>query len=70
MSERRVLVHSSKQEMADFVAARFISKLMRLHFEQSVTHVILIGGSMGAAVLAAVNASSDRNTVDWSHVQF
>jgi 6-phosphogluconolactonase len=70
MSERRVLVHSSKQEMAQSVAARLVSKLGKLLVEQELSHIVLTGGSMGGEVLAAVNTSPDRDSVDWSRVHF
>jgi len=70
MSERRVLVHSSKQEMAESVAARLITKVAWLLTQKPLSHLVLTGGSMGGAVLAAVNASPDRDSVDWSRVQF
>lgn len=70
MSERRVLVHASKHEMAHFVATRLISKVTWLLTQKPVSHVVLTGGSMGAAVLAAVNASPDRDSVDWNRVHF
>lgn len=70
MSERRVLVHSSKQEMAESVAARLITKLTWILGEKPVSHVVLTGGSMGGAVLAAVNALPNRDSVDWSRVHF
>ena len=70
MSERRVLVHPSKQEMAQSVAARFLTKLGHILALEDTSHVVLTGGSMGGAVLAAVNASPERDTVDWSRVHF
>ena len=68
MSERRVLVHPSKQELAESVAARFVTKLTKILGKQDLAHVVLTGGSMGIAVLAAVNASPHRDDVDWSRV--
>jgi len=70
MSERRVLVHATKGEMAESVAARFITKLVYLLGVEQTSHVVLTGGSMGGAVLAAVNASAARDSVDWSRVHF
>jgi 6-phosphogluconolactonase len=70
MSERRVLVHSSRQEMAESVAARLITKLTWLLTEKPVSHIVLTGGSMGGAVLAAVNASPHRDSIDWNRVHF
>lgn len=70
MSERRVLVHSSKEEMAESVAARLITKVTWLLTQKQESHLVLTGGSMGGAVLAAVNTSPDRDSVDWSRVHF
>ena len=70
MSERRVLVHPSKQEMAQSVAARLITKLTYILGEKPVSHIVLTGGSMGEAVLAAVNTAPTRDSVDWSRVHF
>ena len=70
MSERRVLVHPSKQEMAQSVAARFLTKLGHILGLEDVSHIVLTGGSMGAAVLAAVNADPARDSIDWSRVHF
>lgn len=70
MSERRLLVHPDKVTMATSVAERFIIKLTKLMIDNDTVDVVLTGGSMGGAVLSAVNASADRDTVDWSRVRF
>lgn len=70
MSERRLLVHPSKQELAESVAWRFISSLTKTLAANDGANVVLTGGTMGSAVLEAVNASPDRDTVDWGRVQF
>jgi 6-phosphogluconolactonase len=70
MSERRVLVHADKQELATSVAGRFIGKLHKLFVTHDVVHVVLTGGTMGSAVLSAINTHAERDTVDWSRVHF
>lgn len=70
MSERRLIVHASKLELAESVAARFISSLSKTLAVKNVAHVVLTGGSMGAAVLGAVNASAERDAIDWTRVHF
>ena len=70
MSERRLLVHPSKQELAESVAWRFISSITKTLAAKGSANVVLTGGTMGSAVLEAVNASPDRDSVDWSRVQF
>ena len=69
-NERRVLVHPDKQTLAGSVAARFITKMVDLLDEQEEAHVVLTGGTMGAAVLAAINDSPARESVDWARITF
>jgi 6-phosphogluconolactonase len=70
MSERRLLVHPDKPTMAASVADRFITKLGKLLLDNETVDVVLTGGTMGTAVLAAANASPDRDSVDWSRIRF
>ena len=67
-NERRVIVHPDKQALAAAVAARFITKVVDLVSEFDEASVVLTGGSMGIAVLAAVNDSPARNSIDWSRI--
>ncbi|GAA3867251.1 6-phosphogluconolactonase [Leifsonia kafniensis] len=69
-NERRVLVHSDKLALAGSVAARFITKTVDILDDLGEAHVVLTGGSVGIAVLEAINASSARDSVDWSKVSF
>jgi 6-phosphogluconolactonase len=67
-NERRVIVHHDKQSLAGAVAARFITKVVDLQDEKPEVNIVLTGGSVGTAVLASINASPARDTVDWSRV--
>jgi 6-phosphogluconolactonase len=67
---RRVLVHPDKPAIAASVAARFMTKMVDLLDEFGEATVVLTGGSMGSAVLAAINESPARDTIDWSLVHF
>ncbi|MFC5930240.1 6-phosphogluconolactonase [Cryobacterium melibiosiphilum] len=69
-NERRVLVHRDKEALATAVAARFITKMVDILDEQAAAHVVLTGGSVGIAVLSAINESSARDTIDWTRVNF
>jgi 6-phosphogluconolactonase len=69
-NDRRVLVHADTDALAASVAARFITKLVDILDDQADASVVLTGGRVGTAVLAAVNASPARDTVDWSRVSF
>ena len=65
-----MLVHPDREALAGAVAARFLTKMVDLLDEQGQASVCLTGGTMGAAVLAAIDASPARDTVDWSRVTF
>ena len=69
-NERRVLVHPDKQSLAGSVAARFITKIIDVIEEQGEANVVLTGGTMGGAVLAAIRDSPARGSVDWSLISF
>ena len=70
MSERRVRVYDDKPALAAAVAARFIKRMRETLAEKPAAHVVLTGGTMGEAVLAAVAASPNRDAVDWSRITF
>ncbi len=69
-NERRVIVHPDKESLAGSVAARFLTKVVDLIDEFDEATVVLTGGTMGIAVLAAINSSPARDSVDWSRVNF
>lgn len=67
-NERRVILHPDKESLAAAVAARLLTKVVDLIDEFDEASVVLTGGTMGIAVLAAINASAARDTVDWSRL--
>ncbi|WP_423924098.1 6-phosphogluconolactonase [Frigoribacterium sp. 2-23] len=69
-NERRVLVHPDKQSLGASVAARFITKIIDVLEEQNYASIVVSGGSVSTLVLAAINASAARDSVDWSKVSF
>lgn len=69
-SDRRVFVYADKQTLADTLAERFLTKLGKFIAARGEATVVLTGGTMGYASLAAVNASTRRDSVDWSRVNF
>jgi len=65
---RRVLVHADKQALAGSLAARFITKVVDLLDAQPEVNIVLTGGTVGTAVLEAINESSARDSIDWTRV--
>lgn len=69
MSAPRWVVHPDKTTLADAVAARLVTALIDAQSEREIADLVLTGGSMGAATVAAVNREPARAAVDWSRVQ-
>ncbi len=65
-----MLVHPDKASLAGSVAARFITKIIDVLDDRDAVNVVLTGGSVGIAVLAAINASPARDSIDWNRVSF
>lgn len=65
---RRVLIHQDRDTLAGSLAARFITKIVDLLDQQDEVNVVLTGGTVGAAVLSAINTSPARDSIDWSRV--
>ena len=66
--QRQVIVHDTKQALLDGLAARFLSTVGRLQGQQQTVRIVLTGGTVGIGVLAAINASAQRDTIDWSRI--
>jgi 6-phosphogluconolactonase len=66
--ERRVLVHADRDSLARAVAARFLVTVGEILTARDEATIVLTGGGLGTEVLAAVNASHRRDSIDWSRV--
>lgn len=67
-ADRRVLVYPDEKTLTAAVAARFISTICRVLVDKAEANVVLTGGTVGIAVLAAINESPARDTIDWPRV--
>lgn len=65
-----VLVHPDESVLAASIAARLITSLADVQASGSGGSVVLTGGGIGTACLAAVAASPALKAVDWSRVEF
>ena len=63
-----VVVHPSRQSLADAAAARLVVALLDAQSARGVAHVSLTGGSMGSHVVASLGRVPARDAVDWSQV--
>ncbi len=65
---RLVVVHPDKEVLAQAAAARLLTRVLDVQSVRSPVHVVLTGGTVGIATLAAVAASPLVPAVDWSGV--
>ena len=65
---RLVVVHPDKEVLAQAAAARLLTRVLDVQSVRSPVHVVLTGGSVGIATLAAVASSPLVPAVDWSGV--
>jgi 6-phosphogluconolactonase len=63
-----VLVHRDAELLAEAAAARLVTRLVDVQSARGSASVVLTGGTMGSAILAAVAQSPARDAVDWSRL--
>lgn len=64
----RVVVHPSKQALADGIAARLVTALIDALAERGSAEISLTGGSMGSAFITSLTRTPAAEAVDWSRV--
>lgn len=68
MSAPVLVVHADQDTVADAVAARLLTRLVDAQAARGSASVLLTGGGICGAALAAVAGSTLRDTVDWSRL--
>ncbi|MFL6100867.1 MAG: 6-phosphogluconolactonase [Actinomycetales bacterium] len=63
-----VVVHRDAQLLAEAGAARLVTRLVDVQTSRGSASVVLTGGTMGSAILAAVAQSPARDAIDWSRL--
>jgi len=67
-ARRTIVVHPDAEALAHTTAARLLVTLVDAQAHRAPLHVVLTGGTVGIATLAAVADSPVRDAVDWSQV--
>jgi 6-phosphogluconolactonase len=70
MSGPTVLVHQTPGELAEAVCARLITTLVDIQSSGRIASWVMTGGTIADRIHATVAASSARDAVDWSRVEF
>ncbi len=68
MSAPSVLVHRDAALLAGAVAARLVTRIVDAQAAKGSASLVLTGGDIGIATLAALRDSSARDAVDWSRL--
>jgi 6-phosphogluconolactonase len=69
MSTPLVVIHHDADVLAEAVAARLITRIVDVQAARDNASVVLTGGRVGGATLAAVAGSRARSAVDWAHLE-
>src|SRR5947199_2528530 len=67
-AEPEFVVEADAAALASAVAARTLATLVTAQAERELAHLVVTGGSILEAIFDAINASPDRDAVDWSRV--
>ena len=68
MGAPEVVVHADKDLLARAVAARLVTRVVDGQAGGGTAHVVLTGGGIGTAVLAALADAPARDAIDWSRL--
>ncbi|MEU5988945.1 6-phosphogluconolactonase [Spirillospora sp. NPDC047418] len=68
MSAPEVLVHRGQDVLAAAAAARLVTRIADAQAARGSASVVLTGGGVGTAVLAALAATAARDAVDWGRL--
>jgi 6-phosphogluconolactonase len=60
-----VIVHRDRQVLADAAAARLVTAIVDAQSSRGEADIVLTGGSMGAALMAALGHSLAKDAIDW-----
>lgn len=67
---KQVIIKKDAATLADYVATRFVNRVVKRVAEGKRMHICLTGGTMGGAVLRAAALDPRVADIDWSLVHF
>ncbi len=68
MGDRQVLRHASAQALAAAAAGRLVTTLVERQAATGRARLVLTGGGIGTAVLAAIAGTPGRDAIDWNAI--
>ncbi|MGP9528369.1 MULTISPECIES: 6-phosphogluconolactonase [Micrococcaceae] len=70
MIARQITIHDDVSATAQAIAARLITSITDAVTARGVAHIVVTGGTLGIAALAAVAQNPAKASVNWSQVHF
>ena len=70
VASKRVIIKRDPDALADYVATRFVNRIVKRVAEGKRMHICLTGGTMGGAVLRTAARDPRLAEIDWSLVHF
>jgi len=67
---KRVIIKRDPDVLAEYVATRFVNRIVKRVAEGKRMHICLTGGTMGGAVLRTAARDARLTEIDWSLVHF
>ncbi|MDO8731217.1 MAG: 6-phosphogluconolactonase [Actinomycetota bacterium] len=68
MNNREVIRHPDANALAEAVVGRLVDRVVDAQSKRGDAHVVLTGGGIGTAVLAALMASPAGTAIDWQRI--
>ena len=70
MSNVEIVVHQDTDDLNVSTAARLAAKLVEVQSTGRVPRIVLTGGGSGIGLLAELNASAAKDTIDFARIEF
>lgn len=68
MTARELIRHADADALAQSAVRRLVSSVTQAQAQRDLAHVVLTGGGIGTAVLAALAASAELDLIDWQRI--
>lgn len=70
MTQREVFRHPDAGALALSVAGVLTTRIVERQSDAGIARIVLTGGGIGTAVLAALGLAPGRDAIDWSRIEF
>jgi len=68
VTARELIRHADADALAQAVARRLVDSVTQAQAKRGLAHLVLTGGGIGTATLAALAASAELGSIDWQRI--